>query len=101
VRDDRRRDVRAALGQPQAVRIVDATGFLKTGPKSAGVARPSAGTAGHIDHGQRGVFLAYARPTGRTGLDRARHLPQAWWADRRAVTGPGCLPRSHARPHRR
>jgi len=58
VRDDLRRDVRAALGQPQAVRIVDATGCLKTGLKSAGVARPSAGPAGHIDHGHSGVFLA-------------------------------------------
>jgi hypothetical protein len=101
VRDDLRRYVRAPLGAPQAVQIVDATGFLKSGPKSAGVARPSAGPAGKIDHGQSGVFLAYARPTGRTGLDRERDLPQAWWADRRAVTGPGCLPRSHAIPHRR
>jgi SRSO17 transposase len=51
---------------------VDATGFLKSGPKSAGVARPSAGPAGKIDHGQSGVFLAYASLTGRTGLDRER-----------------------------
>jgi hypothetical protein len=72
VRDDLRRYVRAPLGAPQAVQIVDATGFLKSGPKSAGVARPSAGPAGKIDHGQSGVFLAYASLTGRTRLDRER-----------------------------
>jgi hypothetical protein len=67
VRDDLRQDGSASLGDPQAVLVVDETGFLKTGRKSAGVARQDLGTAGTIDHGQSGVFLAYARPTGRTG----------------------------------
>src|SRR5262245_53135524 len=38
VRDDLRAYVAGALGDPEAVLIVDETGFLKKGTKSAGVA---------------------------------------------------------------
>jgi len=64
------------------VLVVDETGFLKKGTKSAGVARQYSGTAGRIENCQIGVFLGYATPTGRTFLDRELYLPKEWTQDR-------------------
>jgi len=82
VRDDVRDYVVGHLGDPAAVLVVDETGFLKKGTKSAGVARQYSGTAGRIENSQVGVFLAYATPAGRTFLDRELYLPKAWTEDR-------------------
>jgi SRSO17 transposase len=82
VRDDVRDYVVEHLGDPGAVLVVDETGFLKKGTKSAGVARQYSGTAGRIENCQIGVFLAYAAPAGRTFLDRELYLPKAWTEDR-------------------
>ena len=49
-----------SLGDADGVLIVDETGFLKKGDRSAGVARQYSGTAGRIENCQIGVFLAYA-----------------------------------------
>ena len=46
VRDDLRGYVVEHLGEPGGVLIVDETGFLKKGLKSAGVQRQYSGTAG-------------------------------------------------------
>jgi SRSO17 transposase len=81
VRDDLRAYVVEHLGDPEAVLIVDETGFLKKGTKSVGVARQYSGTAGRIENCQIGVFLAYAAPTGHAFLDRALYLPKAWADD--------------------
>jgi SRSO17 transposase len=81
VRDDLRTYVLAHLGDPQAVLVVDETGFLKKGTKSAGVAKQSTGTVGKIENCQVGVFLAYASPAGTAFLDRALYLPQEWTDD--------------------
>src|SRR5215217_1306233 len=70
VRDDLRAYVVQHLGDEQAVLVLDETGFLKKGTKSAGVHRQYSGTAGRIENCQIGVFLAYASPQGRTFLDR-------------------------------
>ena len=59
VRDDLRDYVVEPIGQRDGVLIVDETGFLKKGTKSAGVARQYSGTAGRIENCQSGVFLAY------------------------------------------
>ena len=48
------------LADAEAVLVVDETGFLKKGEKSAGVQRQYSGTAGRIENCQIGVFLAYA-----------------------------------------
>jgi SRSO17 transposase len=89
VRDDLRAYVVEHLGDLEAVLVIDETGFLKKGPKSAGVSRQYSGTAGRIENCQIGVFLAYASPRGRAFLDRALYLPKAWVAaeDRRAEAG--------------
>jgi SRSO17 transposase len=81
VRDDLRAYVVEHLGDRRAVLVVDETGFLKKGAKSAGVQRQYPGTAGRIENCQIGVFLAYASPKGRAFLDRALYLPEGWAAD--------------------
>ena len=89
VRDDLRAYVVEHLADPEAVLIVDETGFLKKGAKSVGVQRQYSGTAGRIENCQIGVFLAYATPRGRTCLDRELYLPKEWANDaaRRAEAG--------------
>jgi SRSO17 transposase len=81
VRDDLRAYVVEALGDPDAVLILDETGFLKKGTHSAGVARQYTGTAGRIENAQVGVFLAYAGRHGTAFLDRALYLPKEWTDD--------------------
>jgi SRSO17 transposase len=81
VRDDLRAYAAEALGDPDAVLILDETGFLKKGTHSAGVARQYTGTAGRIENAQVGVFLAYASRHGTAFLDRALYLPKEWTDD--------------------
>ena len=89
VRDDVRDYVVEHLGDPDGVLVVDETGFLKKGTKSAGVARQYSGTAGRIENCQIGVFLGYATPAGRTFLDRELYLPKAWTEDRERCAEAG------------
>ena len=86
------------LGDPGGVLIVDDTGFLKKGTKSAGVQRQYSGTAGRIENCQIGVFLAYATPAGRTLLDRELYLPKSWTEDRERCREAGIATRSGSRP---
>src|ERR671917_503217 len=65
VRDDLRAYVVEHLGDPEAVLVLDETGFLKKGGKSAGVQRQYSGTAGRIENRQVGVFLGLPRRRGR------------------------------------
>jgi len=81
VRDDLQQYVVTHLGDAEAVLVIDETGFLKKGTKSAGVARQYSGTAGRIENCQIGVFLVYAAPLGSAFLDRALYLPKVWTAD--------------------
>jgi SRSO17 transposase len=92
VRDDLRDYVVEHLGDDSAVLVVDETGFLKKGTKSAGVARQYSGTAGRIENSQIGVFLAYAAPAGRTFIDRELYLPRAWTEDRDRCAEAGIDP---------
>jgi SRSO17 transposase len=82
VRDDLQAYILRCLGDPQAVLVVDETGFLKKGEKSAGVAPQYSGTAGKIANCQIGVFLAYATEAGPVLLDRELYLPHVWSANR-------------------
>src|SRR5947209_9105902 len=59
VRDDLARYVAEHLGDAGGVLVVDETGFLKKGERSAGVARQYSGAAGRVEHCQIGVFLGY------------------------------------------
>ena len=82
VRDELRTYVIEHLGDEQGVLVVDETGFLKKGKKSAGVARQYSGTAGRRENCQVGVFLLYASAKGQAFIDRALYLPQEWTEDR-------------------
>jgi SRSO17 transposase len=82
VRCDLRSYVVENLGHRDAVLIVDETGFIKKGTRSAGVQRQYSGTAGRTENCQLGVFLAYASPLGRTLIDAELYLPKSWTQDR-------------------
>jgi SRSO17 transposase len=74
-RDATRRYVVGSLGDPGAVLIVDETGFLQKGTRSAGVARQYTGTAGRVENAQVGVFLAVRGAGRRPGADRPGAVP--------------------------
>ena len=81
VRDAYQQFVIDTFGDPQAVLVLDETGFLKKGTKSVGVQRQYSGTAGKVENCQLGVFLAYVTPRGHVLLDRRLYLPQVWADD--------------------
>jgi SRSO17 transposase len=81
VRDDLRAYLVKHISDPQAVLVLDETGFLKKGQQSAGVARQYSGTAGRVENCQIGVFLAYASRHGHALLDCALYLPKEWTND--------------------
>jgi SRSO17 transposase len=81
LRDQLRSYAIDSLHDPDAVGVLDETGFLKKGTHSAGVARQYSGTAGRVENCQIGVFLAYASRQGHTLLDRELYLPKAWTDD--------------------
>src|SRR5512144_1988371 len=89
VRDDLRAYVIEHLGDPEAVLVLDETGFVKKGTKSVGVQRQYSGTAGRIENCQIGVFLGYAGRHGHALIDRALYLPEVWANDpaRRSAAG--------------
>lgn len=69
------------LAHPDAVLVVDETGFLKKGTCSVGVQRQYCGTAGRVENSQVAVFLAYASPRGRALVDRKLYVPKSWTTD--------------------
>jgi SRSO17 transposase len=89
LRDRLRTYVTDYLEEPDAIGVLDETGFLKKGTHSAGVARQYSGTAGRIENCQIGVFLAYASSRGQTLLDRELYLPQEWTNDRSRCEAAG------------
>jgi SRSO17 transposase len=80
--DDVRGYVVRHLGDAGGVLVVDETGFVKKGTRSAGVQRQCSGTAGRVENCQLGVFLAYAGPRGRALIDRELYLSKSWTDDR-------------------
>src|SRR5690349_17114526 len=76
------------LVDPDAVLVLDETGFLKQGKASCGVARQYTGSAGKLTNCQIGVFAAYASCHGHAFIDRALYLPKLWASDpaRRTAT---------------
>jgi SRSO17 transposase len=82
VRDELRTYVIEQLGSADGILVVDETGFIKKGKKSAGVARQYSGTAGRRENSQIGVFLLYASSKGSAFIDRALYLPEEWTGDR-------------------
>src|SRR5213082_374804 len=68
----------ATLAVPDAVLVIDETGFLKQGTSSCGVQRQYTGSAGKITNCQIGVFAAYVSDRGHAFIDRQLYLPRSW-----------------------
>jgi SRSO17 transposase len=82
VRDELRAFVLEHLAdEPSGVLVIDETGVVKKGTKSAGGARQYSGTAGRRENQQRGVFLLDASERGAAFIDRALYLPDEWMGD--------------------
>lgn len=81
LRDVVRDHVVETLGSPDAVLVIDETGFLKQGKASCGVGRQYTGSAGKITNCQIGVFAAYVSDQGHAFIDRRLYLPKAWTGD--------------------
>ncbi len=71
------------LGYDPGIGVLDESGFMKWGDKSAGVGHQYCGRLGKVENCQVGVFLGYVAPTGAAFLDGQLYLPQAWCEDRK------------------
>jgi SRSO17 transposase len=81
VRDDVREYVVEHLRDEAAVLVVDETGDVKKGTRTAGVQRQYTGTAGRIENSQVAVYLVYAGERGHTAVDRELYVPRSWTSD--------------------
>ncbi len=94
VRDDLVAYVREHLADPAAILVIDETGFLKKGTKSAGVQRQYSGTAGRRENCQVGVFVTYSSlvpAQTQVLVDRELYVPADWaddWPRRREAGVP-------------
>ena len=70
------------FGDEEAIGILDETGFIKKGKRSAGVQRQYSGTAGKTENCQVGTFLSYATKNDHIFLDRRLYLPETWCSDK-------------------
>src|SRR3954465_2355708 len=96
VRDDLRAYVVEHLGDPEAVLVLDETGFVKKGEKSAGGQRQDSGTAGRGGNcpgggvpRRVGVSRGSASRHGHALIDRALYLPEGWAGDEDRRAGAG------------
>lgn len=77
------------LTAPDAVFVLDETGFPKQGTHSVGVTRQYCGTLGKVGNCQVGVFLAYTSLLGTALVDHRLYLPARWTDDRARCTAAG------------
>lgn len=76
-------DVDRLIGDPnEGALILDESGFPKQGKHSVGVKRQYCGALGKVDNCQVGVFLAYAKDSNTTLIDRRLYLPKDWANDK-------------------
>ena len=71
------------FGDKEAIGVVDETGFIKKGDKSAGV--QYIGTAGKTENCQIGTFLSYTSGDVHVFLDRRLYLPESWCKQQRRI----------------
>ena len=76
-----RRHVAFEAGDPQAVLVLDGSGFPKKGTASCGVARQWCNRLGKLDNCQVGLFLGYVGCRGSALVDRRLYLPRDWADD--------------------
>ena len=73
-----RQHVAEELADPDAVLVLDPSGFPKSRTESCGVQRQWCGRLGKIENCQIGVFLAYVSRAGQALVDRRLYLPKEW-----------------------
>jgi hypothetical protein len=78
VRDELRHYIVQHLGDPEAVLVLDETGFLTKGRHSAGVARQYSGTAGRVEHSQPLVGRGSVPAMGPTGPGGTTGIGSPW-----------------------
>jgi SRSO17 transposase len=76
-----RQHVAEELADPDAVLVLDPSGFPKSGADSCGVDRQWCGRLGKVDNCQIGVFAAYVSSAGQALVDRRLYLPLDWAQD--------------------
>ena len=76
-----RRHVAEELGDDDAVLVLDATTFPKSGSDCCGVGRQWCNRPGKQENCQSGIFLDFAAPGSYAPLDRWLCLPKDWAAD--------------------
>src|SRR5258708_260014 len=76
VRDDLRAYVIEHLGEAGGVLVVDETGFVKKGKKSAGGGRQDSGTAGRREKRRIGGLVLDSRTKGEAFIGRGPYLPE-------------------------
>ena len=81
VRDNLQGYIKETMVEEEGICIIDDTGFIKKGKKSAGVQRQYTGTVGKVENCQIGVFLTYMSSKGYTMADRELYLPEEWTKD--------------------
>ena len=75
-----RRHVAETRADPNAVLVIDGSGFPKKGTPPC-AARQPCGRLGKVENCQVGVFLAYVTAKGYAPLDRQLYLPEQWAED--------------------
>ena len=73
-----RQHVAEELADPDAVLVLDPSGFPKCGRESCGVERQWCGRLGKVENCQIGVFLGYIGHAGQAIVDRQLYLPHDW-----------------------
>src|SRR4051794_41406246 len=86
LRDVVRDHVIETLGAPEAVLVIDETGFLKQGQASCGVGRQYTGSAGQITNFPIGAFAAYVSDKGHALIHPQLYLPKARPPDPARIT---------------
>jgi len=81
VRDQLQVMVVEQIGHPDGVGIIDESGYVKKGDKSAGVSRQYCGRIGKVENCQVGVGLGYLSTEGRALIDQRLYLPRSWSDD--------------------
>ncbi|MEK9145881.1 MAG: IS701 family transposase, partial [Elusimicrobiota bacterium] len=81
VLDELCEQVAREIGTPEGIFVLDPSTFVKQGKNSVGVKRQYCGQTGGIENCQKGVFLGYVSPMGRTLVDERLFLPEEWGLD--------------------
>lgn len=82
VLDELCRQVGRDIGTSEGIFVLDPSTFMKQGKNSVGVKRQYSGQTGGIENCQKGVFLGYVSPLGRTLVDERLFLSEEWGLDR-------------------